>query len=108
MKRDGGMLHEPPDMLRPMGIEIFNSDMKLPVRILSHDLVREVQKIPAPSTVMTDSNHACSHFEGSEQGGRVMWLVLMTEPTQSMSAGEAKRSPSQVNGLNGRLLHLSR
>lgn len=101
VEMDHRMLRQPTVMLWFLSLKIVKDDMKLFVRILSHDLIHKVEELPATAAVvMSDFHHARSYFQGSEQGGGAMPLVLMVKAAQSLSVRQTKPSLGTLKRLN--------
>src|SRR5271157_483194 len=104
VKMDQGMLGQPPVMLGLVGTEIIEDDVKLLFRVLCHDLIHEVQKLPAPAArIVSHFYHASSHFKSSEQCGSAMAFVFVIEPPECLPVRKTKPSLGPLKGLNGRL-----
>src|SRR5262245_57184998 len=79
--------------------------MHLPFRMLTDDLVHEVEKLATPSSrVVAGLNLSSGHIQSRKQSGRSMPLVIMTESTQRPASRKLQVSLSPFQGLDMRLL----
>ena len=101
VEMDHRMLRQPAIMFWFVSLKIIQDHMKLFVRILSHNLIHKVEELPATTAVvMSDFHHSRSYFQGSEQGGGAMPLILMAKAAQSLSVRQTKPSLVPFKRLN--------
>ena len=82
---------EPALILRFVGVEIVDDDVKCRLRIAGNNLVHKVEELDAAAAFLVSGHHlACSHFEGREQRRGSVARVVMAVPCECRPFGSFK------------------
>ncbi len=88
-----------------MRIEIVHNHVQLALGIGRYHFVHEGQKIPALTAVEMSRLHLpTGHFQGGEEGGSAMPLVLVAKAGESLAVGQSQPALRALQSLNMRLL----
>lgn len=72
-----------------LGVEIVKNDVDLPLGMLGHDLVHEIEKLDAQAAaVMLGADLAAGDVEGCEQGGGAVPLVIVRLAAERAPIGQ--------------------
>src|SRR5262249_32964273 len=97
--------YEPAVVLRLVGVEIVENDMDLPLWMLGHDLVHEVEDADAPAAaVVFGVVFAAGTVERRDQGGGAMPLVVMGLAGERAPIGQLEIALRPLQRLDRRLL----
>src|SRR3990172_973450 len=96
---------EPQVPLRFMRAEVVHDDMDCPVRMGAHYAVHKIQELDSSSSlVMPGDDLTGGRFEGREEGGRAMPLVLMREALKRPPVRQFQVPLSALQRLDVRFL----
>ena len=86
---DVGMTLDPTIGFRLVSIEVIEDDVKSGVRVVGDNIVHKVEKLDAASALLVgDRDLAGRHFEGGEECGSAVSLVIMAVAGQGPTGGE--------------------
>src|SRR5262249_54301339 len=96
---------EPAIVLWLVGVEVVEDDMDGGVRVISDDIVHEIEKFDAPSAIFVRRGDlAGGHLEGRKQRRSAIAFVIVTVTGQRPAIGELQISLSAFEGLDRGLL----
>ena len=85
------MTVEPAILLGFVGVEIVEDDVDLPLGMLGHDPVHEIEELDAPAAaVMLGADLAAGDVEGGEQGGGAVPLVIVRLAAERAPIGQLR------------------
>jgi hypothetical protein len=91
------MTIQPAIVLGLVGVEVVEDHMDCGVRVVSDDMVHEIEEFDTPSAIFVGGGHlAGSHLEGRKQRRGAIALVVMTMTGQSPASSTPKQDDRRV------------
>ena len=101
MEVDQRMALEPAVLFGLVGVLVVQHDMNLAARVLSHDLIEEVEELtPSAAAVVACLYLSGDDVERGEQGGGAVPLIAMAEAVHGSSIRQTDPSLRPLQSLN--------